>query len=202
MTKSRAACDALSADGGDITFVGRANGARAARWALGEMDARRQSGAVREPNALVSLLAHLALAQGRRRRQPARTRGLQPVVLRVVNTGLYVPHRRAARAARRRGDGGEPLLASMARRGLGVRPRATAASPARPRVQHADERGARALLLGGALAAAAARYTPLSLARTPRLSTNVLGCRVLAPAVEAEGGGGGSARRASRCCAA
>ena len=48
------ACDALSADGGDITFVGHSNGGLVSRWALGALEERGVLERWR-PNAFVSL---------------------------------------------------------------------------------------------------------------------------------------------------
>ena len=84
------ACDALSADGGDITFVGHSNGGLVSRWALGALEDRGVLERWR-PNAFVSLSSpHLGVSRkGGVGANPLEHEVLQPVVLRVVNTGLY-----------------------------------------------------------------------------------------------------------------
>ena len=84
------ACDALSADGGDITFVGHSNGGLVSRWALGALEERGVLERWR-PNAFVSLSSpHLGVSRkGGVGANPLEHEVLQPVVLRVVNTGLY-----------------------------------------------------------------------------------------------------------------
>ena len=57
------ACDALSADGGDITFVGHSNGGLVSRWALGALEERGVLERWR-PNAFVSLSSpHLGVSR-------------------------------------------------------------------------------------------------------------------------------------------
>ena len=184
------ACDALSADGGDITFVGHSNGGLVSRWALGALEERGVLERWR-PNAFVSLSSpHLGVSRkGGVGANPLEHEVLQPVVLRVVNTGLYGRTGEQLALLDADGDGGEPLLASMARPGSAF-VRALGRFHRRVLVCNVTNE-VLVPFYSAALSPPPSGYTPLSLARTPRLSTNVLGCRVLAPAVEAEGDGGG-----------